>query len=81
MSFFIAGAIVVTSVATGMQQKKAAKKAQKQAANDALAADKQARKAEIFAETEGLGQGSMGKVSLEVDPTLDEEDLTGNLRI
>lgn len=86
MSFWVAGAIVVSSVATGVQQHKAQraqKKAQKKAKEDALESEKQARRAEVFAETEGLGQGNLGKVSLEVDDELDEdaEVSTGNIRI
>ena len=81
MSFWVAGAIVVSSVAVQQQQKSAAKKAKKAAEKDALEADKQARKAEVFAETEGEGIGDLGKISLEVDDDLDEEKLSGNIRI
>ena len=82
MSFWIAGAIVVSSVGTTMQQKKAQKKAKKNAEKDALEADKQARKAEVFAETEGEGIGNLGRVSLEVDDDLDDDEIsTGNIRI
>ena len=82
MSFWIAGAIVVSSVGLGVQQKKAQEKAKKDAAKQALEDQKQARKAEVFAETEGEGIGSLGNISLEVDDELEEEEeLTGNLRI
>ena len=82
MSFWIAGAIVVTSAATTIQSRNAQKKAQKQAEKDALEANKQARKAEVFAETEGEGIGNLGKISLEVDDELDtDKDIKGNLRI
>lgn len=82
MSFWIAGAIVVTTVGTQIQARKAQKKAKNQAEKDALEAEKQSRKASVFADTEGQGQGSLGKVSLEVDSTIDEdEDIAGNLRI
>lgn len=82
MSFWVAGAIVVTGVATQVQQKKARKKARKNAEKDALEADIQARKAEVFAETEGEGIGSLGQISLEVDDLEDEDELsTGNIRI
>lgn len=83
MSFWVAGAIVVTSVAQQQMAKKAQKKAARQAEEDALKAEKQARKAEVFAETEGEGIGDMGRISLEVDQDLeeDEEVSTGNIRI
>ena len=83
MSFWVAGAIVVSGVATQVQQKKAQKKAKKAAEKDALEADRQARKAEVFAETEGEGIGSLGQISLEVDDDLEDEDelSTGNIRI
>lgn len=45
------------------EQKKAAKKARKDAKQDAI----DAREAEVFAETEGEGQGSIGKVRLGVN--------------
>lgn len=82
MSFWVAGAIVVSSVYTQVESRKSQKKAQKKAEEDALEAEKQSRKASVFADTEGQGQGSLGKVSLEVDSTIDEdEDIAGNLRI
>lgn len=83
MSFWIAGAIVGSSLVVQQQQKRATKKAQKKAEEDALEAEKQARKAEVFAETEGEGVGSLGKISLEVDDDLDEDEevSTGNIRI
>ena len=83
MSFWIAGAIVVSSVGTTLQAKKAQREAKRDAERDALDAEKQARKAEIFAETEGEGIGDLGKISLEVDDELDEDEeiSSGNLRI
>ena len=82
MSFFVAGAIVVSSIAITQQAKSAQKKAKKDAKKDALKADQQARKAEVFAETEGEGIGNLGQISLEVDDDLDEDELsTGNIRI
>lgn len=83
MSFFIAGAVVVSSVAISQQQKKAQAKAQKQAEKDALEAEKQSRKAEVFADTEGQGQGSLGQISLEVDSSVDEDEevASSNIRI
>ena len=83
MSFWVAGAITVvgSQVAIAKMSINAQKKAKKKAAADALEADKQARKAEVFAETEGEGIGDLGKISLEVDDDLDEEKLSGNIRI
>ena len=74
MSFWVAGAIVVSSIGTQMQQRQAAKQAKRDAEKAALLADKNARKAEVFAETEGEGVGNLGRVSLEVDQNLDEEE-------
>ncbi len=63
-----------------MLQQRQAKKAQEKARKDALADDKQARKAEAFAETEGEGVGSLGQISLDVDDDeLDDE--TSSVRI
>lgn len=83
MSFFVAGAVVASSVVISQQQKKAAKKAKKDAEKQALEDEKQARKAEVFAETEGEGVGNLGQVSLEVDDELDEDEevSSGNVRI
>ena len=82
MSFFIAGAIVVSSVGIGIQQKNAQKQAKRDAEKQALEAEKQARKSEVFGETEGEGIGSLGKISLEVDDELDEDkSVSNNLRI
>jgi hypothetical protein len=81
MSFWIAGAIVVSGVAVQQQTKRAAEKAEKNARKDALEADKQARKAEIFAETEGEGIGDLGRISLEVDDDLDDDELSTGVRI
>ena len=82
MSFWIAGAIVVSSTAVAVQSQKAQKKAKKQAAIDAQEDQTNARKAEVFAETEGEGIGNLGQISLEVDDEEDEDELsTGNIRI
>lgn len=84
MSMFIAGAVYVGTTALSMSvQRNAAKNAKKDAKKDALAAENQARRAETFAETEGSGIGNLGKISLEVDSEIDEdEELTStNLRI
>ena len=78
---WLAAAVVVTTVGSSIYQNKQSKKAQKQAKKDALEADKQARKAEVFAETEGEGIGSLGQVSLEVDDEEIEEEVSSTVRI
>lgn len=50
-----------------------AKKAKAKAQQDARDAERQARKAEVFAETEGEGIGQLGQISLEVDDELEDE--------
>ena len=58
------------------------KKAQEQARKDQLEDQRQARKAEVFAETEGQGKGQLGQVSLEVDDELEEEEaVSSNISI
>jgi len=58
------------------------RKAQKKARREQLADQKQARKAEVFAETEGKGTGQLGQISLEVDDELDEdEEVSSNISI
>lgn len=49
--------------------KRAGKKARKQALKDKI----DARKAEVFADTEGQGVGNLGKVTLGIDDELDPE--------
>lgn len=82
MSFWIAGAIVVSSVATQVQSRKAQKKAKRDAEQQAITDEMNSRKAETFADTEGEGIGQLGKISLEVDDELDEdEEIASNVRI
>jgi hypothetical protein len=67
-------------VGSSLLQARQTKKANAKARKDALADDKQARKAEAFAETEGEGVGSLGQISLDVDDDeLDDE--TSSVRI
>ena len=66
MTWVYSAVVAVTTIYTATEAKKAKKKAIKKADEDAA----QARKAELFAETEGEGIGSLGKVSLEVDADL-----------
>ena len=77
-------AIVATaafSVGSAVLQQKASKKAQKEAKADAIEAEKQARKAEVFADTEGEGVGSLGQISLEVDDEEIESEVGSTIRI
>ncbi len=73
MTFAITALVGVTAVSlyTSGEQQNAQRAADKQAKEDAIDAEMRARKAETFAETEGEGIGSLGKVSLEIDE--DEE--------
>lgn len=65
--------MIATSTILGVvAQKKAVKRANKKADADAVAA----RKAELFAETEGEGIGELGQISLEVDDDLDDEEIS-----
>jgi len=64
-----------------LYQKHESKKAQEQAREDQLEADKQARKAEAFADTEGQGKGQLGQISLEVDEDLEDADESLNISI
>jgi hypothetical protein len=60
---------------------------QERARQDALKAQMQARKAEVFAQTEGAGQGKFGKVRNGISDEIDPDDPTvskrarGSLRI
>lgn len=71
------------AVSTGAQLYQArqnrieARKAEKRAKKDALKDRIDARRAEVFAETEGQGIGQLGNVDLAID---DELDPTGKLR-
>ena len=70
MSMFSIGSLLLGKIYENKAQKKAMKKAKR----DEAAADKQARKAEVFAETEGEGLGQLGQISLEVDDDLEEDE-------
>jgi hypothetical protein len=60
---------------------------QERARKDALEAQRQARKSEVFAQTEGAGQGKFGKVRNGISDEIDPDDPTvskrkrGSLRI
>jgi hypothetical protein len=82
MSWVATAVIAVTSIGSTVIQQRANKKAAKRAKQDALDAEKQARKAEVFAETEGEGIGQLAQISLEVDDDeLDEETTSNTVRI
>lgn len=73
---------VVTVAAGTVYQTQQAKKAQEQARKDQLEDQRQARKAAVFSETEGEGMGQLGKISLEVDDELEEnEAVSSNLKV
>ncbi len=74
-------ATVALSLGTAVLQQKASRKAEKRAKADAIEAEKQARKAEVFAETEGEGVGSLGQISLEVDDEEIESEVGSTIRI
>ena len=80
----LGGAAVVagTQLYSAKRAKTAQKDAQRKAEKDALEAEKRARKAEVFAETEGEGIGDLGTISLELDDELDEDkELSGKVSI
>lgn len=75
---WLAAAVIAGTV----YQTRQAKKAQEQARKDQLEDQRQARRSEIFAETEGEGMGQLGKISLEVDDELEEnEAVSSNLKV
>ena len=73
--------IATTTLGTAVLQQKASRKAQKEAKADAIEAEKQARKAEVFADTEGEGVGSLGQISLEVDDDEVKSEVGSTIRI
>ena len=72
---------VAFSVGSAVLQQKASKRAQELAKEDAIEAEKQARKAEVFADTEGEGVGSLGQISLEVDDDEVKSEVGSTIRI
>lgn len=66
---------VAVIAGTQLYTAREARKAQGKAREDAKEDEIQARKAAVFAETEGMGIGNLGQVSLDVDEDLDEEAL------
>ena len=81
MTWIATAVIATTTIGSAVIQNKQSKKARREAKADALEADKQARKAEIFAETEGEGVGNLGQISLEVDDEEIEEEVSSTVRI
>lgn len=78
MSWVATAVVVASAVYTSVEQKKARKEARK----DQLEDQANARKAEVFAETEGEGLGQLGSISLEVDEELeDNKAVSSNLKV
>ena len=67
---WIATAVIVTAGSAAYQQRQS-RKAQKKGRQQALEDNAQARRSEVFAETEGAGIGQMGKIALELDDEID----------
>lgn len=78
---WVAVATAAISTIGAVAQRRSAKKAAKQAREDQLEDASQARRAEVFAETEGEGLGQLGQVSLEVDEDVEDENISSNIRI
>lgn len=70
MAWVATAVVAASTLYSSQQQKKAAKRAEQ----DAIEAEKQARKAEVFAETEGKGQGQLGQVDLTLEEEYDEDE-------
>ncbi len=71
---WVAAAVAVLAASSayqGRQQRRAARKGRKEQEEDAT----RARRAEVFAETEGEGIGNLGVVSLEVD----DDEISGKV--
>ena len=81
MCWVVTAVIATTTIGTAVLQQKASRKAEKRAKADAIEAEKQARKAEVFAETEGEGVGSLGQISLEVDDDEVKSEVGSTIRI
>ena len=80
MTFVVSAVTVATSLYNAKRSRDAQKKAAKDARKDQLQDQANARKAEVFAETEGEGQGALGQVSLEMDDgILDEGELNSKM--
>lgn len=67
---WVATAIAV-SVGASAYQAKRSRKAAKRGKLEALEDAAQAKRSEVFAETEGAGIGQMGKIALELDDEID----------
>ena len=74
--------VVAVSTASAVYQSKKEEEAKKEAKDAAEDARLEAIRAENFADTEGEGQGQLGKVSLALDDELDDElAVTGKANI
>lgn len=65
-----ATAIVATTAFSTHMNRQGQKKARRQATRD----QERARRAEVFAETEGEGVGNIGAVQLEIDDDITEQE-------
>lgn len=67
---WVATAVVGSTLFNAHQQRRGQKKARR----DAIKDQARARRAEVFAETEGEGIGNIGAVQLEVDDDITEQE-------
>jgi len=81
MAWVAIGVASASAIIGGAVQHREAKKAAKKAREQQLEDATQARKAEVFAETEGAGIGQLGQISLEVDDDELDENVSTNLSI
>lgn len=72
--------LTVATIGVALYGEKNRRKAVKKGRKQQLEDEKSARKAEVFAETEGEGVGDTGQISLELDDELDDENVS-NLSI
>lgn len=72
MSWAYTAVMAAVTVGSTLYQAKEQRKAQNRARKDALEDEAQARRAAVFAETEGEGLGSLGKVQLAIDEDITE---------
>ena len=71
MSWIATAVVVATSAGSAAYQQRQSRKAAKKGRAQALEDANSARKAEVFAQTEGEGIGQMGKIALELDDEID----------
>lgn len=71
---WVAAAVGTTIAASTLYQERQQRIAAKKAKKDVIRDRNRARKAEVFAETEGQGIGDLGEVQLGIDEEIDEEE-------